>query len=385
MHIKSIDFCYKPFNGNGWAIKNCELGSINLISGKNASGKTRLLKAIDNLAALLSRDQIKLRDNIILHWSITLQHEKDEITYTFSCRENNIIEKEQLNINGKIYLQRDSEGKGYIQYEEFDKNIEFEVEKNKIVVTSKRDKKQHPFLEVLFEWSKHVFLYEFGGLLGKNTLGAIKDLDKLSLDDDNLERLGKDNDGVVPKFELGLSRFGESFKDQIIRNFNSVGYAIADIYLAPFNEIRITPVPNILYIVEHGNTDKIPQANISQGMFRVLSLIIQLTYLEFNLTSHATILIDDIGEGLDFDRSTNLIKFLITKAESLKDKIQLIMTTNDRFVMNNVPLNYWTVVDKSEKGIEFYSEKYNPQLFNEFKYIGLSNFDFFSGQYYKQQ
>ena len=31
------------------------------------------------------------------------------------------------------------------------------------------------------------------------------------------------------------------------------------------------------------------------------------------------------------------------------------------------------------------SEKINPELFEEFGYIGLNNFDFFSGQYYKHR
>jgi hypothetical protein len=50
----------------------------------------------------------------------------------------------------------------------------------------------------------------------------------------------------------------------------------------------------------------------------------------------ATILIDDIGEGLDFDRSSRLIKLLIEIAEK-NENIRLIMSTNDRFVMNAVP------------------------------------------------
>lgn len=118
---------------------------------------------------------------------------------------------------------------------------------------------------------------------------------------------------------------------------------------------------------------------------RVISLIIQLNYLEFNISekSRITILIDDIGEGLDFERSSNLIKLLIKKAKKLSNKIQLIMTTNDRFVMNSVPLDYWIVVDKELDRINFYSKETNREEFDNFELIGLNNFDFFSGEYYK--
>ncbi len=99
--------------------------------------------------------------------------------------------------------------------------------------------------------------------------------------------------------------------------------------------------------------------------------------------SNYTILIDDIGEGLDFERATNLIKFLVEKAENLKGKIQLFMTTNDRFVMNNVPLKYWIVVDRTNGKIGIYSPSTHPDVFEKFEDIGLNNFDFFSGEYYK--
>ena len=121
-------------------------------------------------------------------------------------------------------------------------------------------------------------------------------------------------------------------------------------------------------------------------MFRALSLIIQITYLEFNLNSNSTcILIDDIGEGLDFERSTKLIKYLVKKAEELKGRVQLVMSTNDRFVMNSVPLKYWTVIDKENGKMKFYTQKSHPEIFEDFEDIGLNNFDFFSGEYFKQK
>jgi hypothetical protein len=63
-------------------------------------------------------------------------------------------------------------------------------------------------------------------------------------------------------------------------------------------------------------------------MFRTLSLFIQLNYaLQASLPS--CLLIDDIGEGLDYSRSALLIERLMSKVEGTQ--IQLVMSTNDQF------------------------------------------------------
>ena len=68
-------------------------------------------------------------------------------------------------------------------------------------------------------------------------------------------------------------------------------------------------------------------------MFRALSLITQITYSQLTSTP-SCILVDDIGEGLDYERASALIKLVVEKARG--KSIQLIMATNDRFVMNSV-------------------------------------------------
>lgn len=385
MFLKSISFSYTPKDGTGWKIENYDLNSINLIAGKNASGKTRLLRSIQTLVGVISNNNLKLQDNVTFHWVVTLENlEKENIIYEFECT-NNIVLLEKLEINGQTRLSRRADGKGSIWYDEMGQNIEFEVEKNKIVAASKRDKKQHPFLENLFKWSNNVFLYKFGTQLGRETVYTLKtDLDTFLQDNDELAKIDKDDETAGIKFEIGAKKHPD-FKEKILKDFNCVGYSVKDIGVTYYRGEQVDSpyAPSVLYIIEQDLTNKIFQSEVSQGMFRVLSLLIQVNYLELNLSEHSTILIDDIGEGLDFERSTNLIKLLIEKAESLKEKIQLVMTTNDRFVMNNVSLDYWTVIDRSNGKIHCYSKKTTPEAFEKFEDIGLNNFDFFSGEYYK--
>ena len=114
-------------------------------------------------------------------------------------------------------------------------------------------------------------------------------------------------------------------------------------------------------------------------MFRALSLIIQLNFAEHE-SLPSCVLIDDIGEGLDFERSSKLIKLIIEKSK--KSKIQLILATNDRFVMNNVPLEYWSIIQRIGDECKIYNYKNSKKLFDDFDLTGLNNFDFFSSNFF---
>jgi len=92
------------------------------------------------------------------------------------------------------------------------------------------------------------------------------------------------------------------------------------------------------------------------------------------------VIVDDIGEGLDFERSKSLINLLIGKAQ--KNSVQLIMASNDRFIMNVVPLEHWIVLHREEGKVRAFNSSNSKSTFEEFEFMGLSNFDFFSGKYF---
>jgi len=52
------------------------------------------------------------------------------------------------------------------------------------------------------------------------------------------------------------------------------------------------------------------------------------------------------------------------------------MSTNDRFVMNNVPLEYWQVIQRKGGECRIYNYQNSKDIFDEFTYTGLNNFDF---------
>lgn len=133
---------------------------------------------------------------------------------------------------------------------------------------------------------------------------------------------------------------------------------------------------------EDGLKSVTEQSEISQVMFRALSLFIQINYAILS-DQPSCIIIDDIGEGLDFQRSSAIIKLLIEKAKT--GLVQLIMTTNDENIMNGVPLEYWSVIERQPGVAKLHNYANSTEQFEQFKHIGLNNFDFFASEYYLQE
>jgi hypothetical protein len=114
---------------------------------------------------------------------------------------------------------------------------------------------------------------------------------------------------------------------------------------------------------------------MSSGLWRCLALLIHLNY-GIMTGERQCVLIDDIGEGFDFERSVNLVKRVIDKGEA--SNTQIIMASNDRFVLNAVPLKYWTVLSRSGSSVRAFNRENARDVFDDFRFTGLSNFDFFA-------
>jgi AAA15 family ATPase/GTPase len=187
---------------------------------------------------------------------------------------------------------------------------------------------------------------------------------------------------------LGKREIGKKFIDKIIEDMKKVNYYIETIGTQIPSSIDFVELDNqdtlshFLCIKEKGLRAITEQSEMSQGMFRVLSLLIQINYSLLS-SKPSCILIDDIGEGLDFQRSSAIIKLLIEKAKT--GLVQLIMTTNDENIMNGVPLEYWSVIERQPGVAKLHNYSNSPEQFEQFKHIGLNNFDFFASEFYLQK
>ena len=114
---------------------------------------------------------------------------------------------------------------------------------------------------------------------------------------------------------------------------------------------------------------------LSQGQQRTLALIIYLTLLESD-SRPATVLIDDFAEGLDFVHAGLFTRFLLDRLPH--SPLQFIVATNDRYVMNAVPLEHWTILVEQGTKTRVFNYANSRERFDNFKFTGLCNFDFFS-------
>lgn len=378
MILKSINYGQHEGQESEWRFKNLNFPMINLMVGKNASGKSRVLNVINGLANMLSRETQLQYDSG--NYELNFISDGNKIEYNLKY-ENREIQEEKFIENGEEKVTRSSDGTGSIYSFEMNKTIKFKIPKNEFAITTKRDEYQHPFLEQLNRWAEQVVLFRFGTSLGKDTVAmGSRDTEKRRQFDN------KNTNLAIAKFINGQEKVGDTFVNAVISDMNAIGYELEKIEVGFSKNIKIETTlevkPNFILVKESGISSLISQIDMSQGMFRALSLIIQINHATFlnSKNPEMTILIDDIGEGLDFERANLLVGLLLEKAE--KHSFQLIMTTNDRFIMNKVPLNYWTVIDRIGSKLDFYNYENSKALFQKFELTGLSNFDMFSSKYY---
>jgi energy-coupling factor transporter ATP-binding protein EcfA2 len=367
--IRLRNMKYGQFEGTPeeWKLEDLSLGDINLMVGKNASGKTRTLNVIATLAGQLTGIRPPLLSG---NYEIEFKLNNELIRYQLKYEEDQVF-MERFSIDGKVKLERGNGGEGEIWAEELGRTIRFQTPTSEVAAVARRDAIQHKFLEPLYTWGSSLRHFQFGSSLGKEHYAVIVEKGDAKVDT-------RDPNAVVGLYKQAEKKFGESFRQALIQDLCCLDYDVEDLGLKAPVSIRILSGPPGevvgLFVKEKDLLGITDQASMSQGMFRVFSLLIQVNYSQMASTS-TCILIDDIGEGLDFDRSCRLIDLLRKKAKT--SNIQLVLSTNDRFVMDHVPLEEWSVLRRHGNHVRVLNHGNSKELFEEFKFTGLSNFSFF--------
>lgn len=347
-------------NGDNYAY----FGNINLLVGKNASGKSRTLNVIREIANLLS-GRIDLKGAIAPSERFELSFtdgDNNKYDYLLSFKDR-IVNEERLSYNKKVLLDRAKK----LFLDSGNNNISFSVAESQLAVTLS-DHEDIPYFKDIVGWGLSLKNYLFANQLEKNRL--VKDYTQIDGDDHDID----DPDVLIYIFHKGIERHGDAFLSEIKNNMQELGYDVSDI------SIQKTSRGYGIFIEEEGEYT-VSQQEMSQGMFRALSLFIMLSYTRLNGLS-LCLLVDDMGEGLDFESTKRMMDIVIKKIN--KSNIQFFMTTNDRQVMNQIPLRFWTVIDRLHNKSVFYDYSNAKENFEDFKYTGLNNFDFLASNFYKE-
>jgi energy-coupling factor transporter ATP-binding protein EcfA2 len=371
MRLKRYSYSEWVGSPDEWILEPVDLQQLNLIVGKNSTGKSRTLNTISALSKMLSGGSVLKGGDFVA----TFIHEDKELHYEVLTKDQEIT-KELLVFGDDVLLDRGDGGAGTIFAVEEGKSIKFQCQPSQVAAFARYDTIQHPFLDPLVTWAKQTYHFHFGGItLGKNNI-------VIPVSGADVEVNIKDEGQTTAIFRDGLRRFGAKFEENIVRSMNEIGYDITVVDTGPSKHVKISGLGDatveILRVHEVGIGAPIEQHTMSDGMFAALALIIHLNHGLLS-QSPECILLDDIGQGLDFERSKALIELVI--AELGKSQTQIIMTSNDRFIMNAIDLKYWSVLVRDATKVRALNRFNAPKPFEEFRFTGLSNFDFFSHSY----
>lgn len=336
------EFSYK--NASGWTLEKLSLNHQNLVVGMNAVGKSRTVSAIGYVASFIKGDM-----DASGNFSCSLLLENgNRLEYSFEVIGGQ-VNAEVLKKNGTPLIQRER----YSTKMYDDATVS--PPDGKLLIQVRRDTKKYPEIEEIIQWAEHTSLFLFS-----NITAAPNSLSPYTISDE-------------PRLPVMFSKISDEQKQMLKGYMRDLGYQINDI-----EEYEMSSGTKALHFYENGIKMPLRLVDLSNGMFRVFCVLLYMIYCS-SLSEARCMVIDDMGEGLDYMRSTKLGRIMFDYC--LKNNIQLIATSNDSFLMDAVDLQHWNILKR--KGNRVYSINWSnsPVLFEKFQRTGLSNFDILSSNF----
>lgn len=353
MYMKLTAF---KFNRHGWQLDLTHFADQILLVGQNASGKSKTIRALAKIVALISQKDVFTNTDII---DALLEFDVDtgKIVYNFSViggivAEESLVYTDYETNTDKVIVSRDKET--CVLHDEI-----VNPPANKLVLNVRRDTQLYPEMEILQKWAENVVGFSFNEA----------DIDGDNKSDSWFNGYRYHLNDIIDDMEKSAGA-----KDEFIAKMKDAGYNIAAIKTLEFGGQKK------ILVREEGLRFLMFDTAMSKGMFRSFFLVAYLLYFKRNKTGQpAMFLIDDLCEGLDYERSTKLGKLCFDMCEEMG--IQLMASSNDSFLMDVVDLKYWNILRRNKSRVEMINASEYPELFDHFEKTGLNNFDLFSSDF----
>lgn len=345
MRIKELT--YKWMN---WSVSGLQFDRVNLIVGKNAVGKSKTIAVLNLLVdIILQRKEASIYDSVSYKVVFAVD-EHSELIYEFTYA------------NGLVVLEslKDNKEREYIFRNPSQTKLYGEVvnpPSNKLAISVRRDVVFYPQIEDIFAWAEQYCSVQFNAIT-PSIVNGVSSMNLMPY-----------RESLISMFEL----LDEKARRGIIEDMNDLGY--------PIEKLDVTKLTNlkILNVKEKGVAMVLWEDALSTGMLRALYLLVFVYYISARIEKGKTIVIDDFCEGVDYDRSIKLGKYLYQFC--LINGIQLITASNDNFLMDVVDTKYWNILQRNGDAVTAINIHNNPELFDKFDFTGLSNFDLFSSDF----
>lgn len=335
-----------------WHLTGVDFQDLNLVVGTNSTGKSRLLTIIKAFGDMLLQKAPIYSGQFDF---VFQDREKGEISYLIECKATNEGReiKENIKLNNQTILERlDNDATIHDFLNREDVNVS--PPSDELTPHIRRDIHSFPVFELLIEWAKNVHKFNFGHIHSQSFLSG----------EGNLEQ------DLSKKFVEILEEADDDSFLELVKELLDIEFDI--------ESIRYSKNEKELYIKEKNVIREYGHRALSQGMFRSLALLLFVK----NLTKKeevSCILIDDLCEGLDYNRSSRLGELIFNKFSN--SGIQLIATSNDSFLMDKIPIKYWNILVRKGEKITSFNIENSKEKFQKFELFGLNNFDLFTSDY----
>ncbi|TYQ24845.1 ATP-binding protein [Pseudanabaena sp. UWO311] len=345
MNIKSFTF---RNNTQNWQIEKVRFDNLNLLVGSSGAGKTTILKA---LVLIFNVAQGKVLPLENLAWAIDFSHLGQD--YRWEITTNSIqdsFSSEQIRVeiseeklikfedNTEIEILHRSKTKSKLNGENLQK---FKKTESAISLLAEEESIA-PVTEAFKRFIVKVIPQELIPSIGVDPSNMHVLLDSEIEDSNYFIHLEKFKDMAADAPTVLTAYYLEKI-------FPKTFDEIKDIYTGIFpnvEDVRVNAELKsdnryalLIEILERGSANWISQVEISSGMYRVLTCLIDI----LASPEESVVVIDEFENSLGINCMPQLTDFILDKSPNL----QFILTSHHPYIINNIPWETWQLVSRT--------------------------------------